>query len=62
MRLREIVFFCGWAALLAGCATTQKHTVKVATTPADALVTVCTKAAKQIMEGIADAEELAHLK
>ena len=41
MRLRIICLLCGWAASLAGCAATQKHTVKVDTTPADALVTVC---------------------
>jgi hypothetical protein len=41
MRMRVMILLCGWAALLAGCATTQKHTLKVDSTPADALVTVC---------------------
>jgi len=41
MRGRILLLLCGWAALLAGCAATQKHTVKVDSTPADALVTVC---------------------
>lgn len=41
MRLRIMLLLCGWAALLAGCAATHKQTVKVNTTPGDALVTVC---------------------
>jgi hypothetical protein len=39
--MRMMILLCGWAVLLAGCATTQKHTVKVDTSPRDALVTVC---------------------
>ena len=42
MRIRMLFLLWGWAVLLAGCAATQKHTVKVDTTPSDALVTVCT--------------------
>jgi hypothetical protein len=45
MHGRMILILCGWAALLAGCATIQKHTVKVDTAPPDALVTVCTQVA-----------------
>jgi hypothetical protein len=45
MNARMIIFLCGWTALLVGCATTQKHSVKVDTTPTDALVTVCTQTA-----------------
>jgi hypothetical protein len=41
MRRSTIYLLCGWAALLAGCATTQKHTLKIETIPVDALVTVC---------------------
>jgi hypothetical protein len=41
MHMRMMMLLCGWAALLAGCATAQKHTVKVDSTPPDALVTVC---------------------
>jgi hypothetical protein len=45
MRKKMLIFLCGLAAFLVGCATTQKHTVKVDTTPTDALVTVCTHSA-----------------
>lgn len=41
MRIPMMFLLCGWAALLASCAATQKHTVQVDTTPRDALVTVC---------------------
>ncbi len=41
MGIRLLFLLWGWAALLTGCAAAQKHTVKVETTPTDALVTVC---------------------
>jgi hypothetical protein len=40
MRNFMVVLICGLLGLLTGCATTQKHTVRIDSTPPDALVTV----------------------